>query len=248
MWEKITDADALGFKPANLPDVEPELQIPPPRPMVWQYPQSSLKKITPDLEDLLVNGIAVRGWKTLYRTMSERDGTDHYMQYCFRVNDTIIQGRDFRSYDDLYLAIESPDYAIWLTNAYHKEGTFTILCDKENPGRHEIFGHLELFIRMDLKCISRKITEATDPYLIDQLAYNFLRISISPLWNIGENSRKYFSIMEKIGLADSNEVHDSDRNLKLIKEIIPSGGYDREVLSELSDLCRIYVPGIWAAK
>ncbi len=248
MWEKISDADALGLKPASLPEVEPELQIPPPRPMVWQYPESSPKKISPELEDLLVNGIAVRGWKTLYRSHSEREGTEHYMQYSFQVDGSLIQGKNYRSYDDLHLAIESPDYAIWLANAFHREGTFTILSEKGNPARHEIFGHLELFIKMDLAQITQKICETTDPCRVDQLAYNFLKISISPLWNIGENSRKYFSLMEKLGLANKSEVHDSDTNLMFIKEIIPAGDYDREVLGELSRLCKIYVPGVWAAR
>jgi hypothetical protein len=248
MWENISDADALGLKPAGLPEVEPELQIPPPRPMVWQYPESSPNKISPEMENLLTHGIAVRGWKTLYRTRSEIEGTEHYMQYCFQADDSIIQGKNFRSYDDLHLAIESPDYAIWLANAFHREGSFTILYEKGNPVRHEIFGHLELFIRMDLKQITEKICSTTDPCQVDRLAYNFLKISISPLWNIGENSRQYFSLMEKIGLANMSEVHDSDTNLIYIKEVIPAGDYDKEVLEELSELCKSYVPGIWAAR
>lgn len=248
MWGKISNADALGLKPECLPEVEPELLVPPPRPMVWQYPKSSPMKMSPELEDLLVNGVAARGWKTIYRSRWEREGTEHYMQYCFQVNDSVIQGKNFRSYDDLHLAIESPDYAIWLANAFHKEGTFTILYEKGNPARHEIFGHLELFIRMDLAQITEMIHITKDPYMINQLAYNFLKISISPLWNIGVNSKKYFSLMEKIGLADMNEIHDSDTNLMFIKEMIPAGDYDKEILNELSELCKIHVPGIWAAR
>ena len=247
MWEKITDDRALALKPKNLPEIEKELQAAPPRKMVWLYPKSSYKKITTDLKELLINGIASRAWITFYETTSYREETEHYIQYCFEASDKLIHGKDIKSFDDIHFTYGSSEYNDWMKNSFKRKGTFTVIFNKTNPNIHEIFGHLELFVKEDLLNLSEKIKYCRDSELFDKLSEQFLKILTSPLKGIGNRWENYYNLMKKFGLAKNNEIFDSKKKLQIIKNIIPKVNFDKNDLFELSEICEEFTPGVWAA-
>ena len=248
MWEKINDQQALTKKPGKLPEIESELQVNTPRPMVWVYPKTMHREIPSGVKNLLTGGCATRAWITQYKTLSDRECTDHFVQYCFEAGSRIIHGKNYWSFDDLHLAYGAPDYAIWIVLAYKYNKSFTVLYNSEDPILHEIYGHLELYIDEDLLRLSQKIEKCRDAKELHDLSGKFLKIALGPLRSNGVIWDKYLDLMKEFGLAGSSDIYDSDKNIQIIKNIVPRRDYSQEILKELSDLCREFIPGFWAAK
>ncbi|MCK4802117.1 hypothetical protein KAS33_00435, partial [bacterium] len=128
MKEKITDKKALALKPKNLSKmIEPELQVPPPRPVVWAAREWSHRKIVPEIEYLLIHGQAARAWVTRDKSGWESGpeaGPYYNIQYCFETEHSLIHGKYGASFDGLHLAYGSPDFSAWISRAFKKGGTF----------------------------------------------------------------------------------------------------------------------------
>lgn len=135
-----------------------------------------------------------------------------------------------------------------MISCYKYNKTFTVIYNNEVPINHEIYGHLELYIDLDLIQISKKFESVKNQRELDELSGQFLRIALGPLKSNGIIWDKYLDLMKHMGLADKNDINDSGKNLQVIKNMLLKKSYSMNILTALSDLCREFIPGIWAAK
>ena len=82
-FQEIPDRIARAKRPSDTGKIETELQVSLPRSMVWAAREWSHGSITPEMEEFLINGTASRAWTVRHETQHDREGTDHWVQYCF---------------------------------------------------------------------------------------------------------------------------------------------------------------------
>jgi hypothetical protein len=250
-----TNKQAFSQKPKEPEDlsslIEPELQVPPPRPMVWVVAEVSQHKITDDIRYLLERGIAARAWVTKCVSSWEggpEAGPVYDVWYCYESAQGLMYGEFHAAFDGLHLAYGSPDYDSWLSRSFRRGGTFTVVYRGSNPEKCVIYGNLGLFIRKSLVKAAKELECCRKLEYIDTLAREFLTIAVGPLGAIRDGWEAYFYLMKKMGLMKEGGVQSFNENLKIVKKIILQGKYDESVLKRLAEICMKYTPGIWAAK
>jgi hypothetical protein len=246
-FKKISTRQARARRPKELGSVEPELQVPPPRPKVWEPGRWSTARHTRKTEKLLVHGGAARAWVTAYSSERDGEGTDHFVQFAFEVKGKLVQGKFIAGYDDLHLSYGSPDYDSWLKKAFHKKGTFTVLYNPKDPSEHVIYGTLEPFLKKTLLEVAREIVRSKDPIEVDRLARQFLDIALAPLGGVKGEWEEYYKLLGDIGLYVGEPGATYQKNLAAVKHLFHDGWVDRALLSRLSSICKRYWPGVWAA-
>ncbi|MBW2263233.1 MAG: hypothetical protein JRG91_14785 [Deltaproteobacteria bacterium] len=240
--KRIPDELALELKPDELPPVEPELAVEPPRPFVWAARSYSFGRITTEMREMLVGGRAVRAWVTHYASQRDPEGTDHLVQFAFEANAGCLHGSWSRGFDDYHLAVGSSDYSGWLDGALRPGGTFTVLF--EDAARPTIYGTMKLYIEENLVGLAAKLRlEPGSERLVEQ----FLRMAMAPSSLLRDDREEYLSLLEQIGFVPASGRNTWNRNLEHTRSEITAGNYDDAALTKLARLCRKYAPGTWAA-
>ena len=73
---QISHAQAHELRPRELPQVEPELAVAPPRPMVWAARRWSHGEISRQDADLLRHDLAARAWVTQVEVEHDQEGPE----------------------------------------------------------------------------------------------------------------------------------------------------------------------------
>ncbi|MHA1889424.1 MAG: hypothetical protein ACTSYS_00400 [Promethearchaeota archaeon] len=238
--------------PKNLPKIEPELEIHPPRPLVWVARKITSYKITRETRWLLVNGAASRAWVTSYKKELDVEGTEHHVHYNFLdKKKNIIPGYFLAFISESEVAINFPAYLSWIEKAFNEKGTFTVLYDGNNPTNHVIYGTLQLFIPKSLIQITNEIQACpdNDKSSLRKLLEDFLYVALSPIGRIKQKEEKveYYHLMENLQLATNGIINEHAENMEIIRKIIKLGKLDQDALLKLSNTCKKYAPGVWAA-
>ena len=239
---RVSDSLALEHRPGDLPDVEPELAVEPPRPFVWAARSWARRTITDGMRGLLVDGRAVRAWVTHHASQKDPEGTEHLVQYAFEDAGAIRHGLWRGAFDDLHLALGAGDYWRWILGAYRPGGTFTALF--EDPASPTIYGNMELYIEEDLASVAGRLRQ--DPgsgTVADQL----LRMILAPVGLPFDERDEYLSLLDRLGLDHGHVARAWSGNREHLVATIGAGSHDAAALERLADICRPFAPGLWAA-
>lgn len=228
--------------------MEPELGVPPPRPMVWA---PSSRKLTARIEDLLTTGAAVRAWVTEADTGWESGyeaGPYYKIDYAWEWETRTYRSRWEASFDAMHLGLGAGEYAGWLERSMCSGGSFTVLLDPERPSEPTIYGNLELFLKKNLVQAVRELRECADEELEERASEVFAFI-IAPLGRCQREWRDYFDLLSKLDMFDEKKgaVRDYEANIEVVRTDIKAGRFDAGVLDRLSGMCARYRPGVWAA-
>lgn len=248
MRKKISEREARELRPARLDLVEPELRAPRPRPMVWVARKWSHGKISPETRELLVGGLAARAWITHEHTTHDREGPDIFALFAYEHGDQLYQGQFFGSYDAMHLAIGFPDFAAWLGRAIRVGGTLTVLFPEAAPSKHAVYGRMELYIEKRLVDVlaEHEAASAERRGELLEIAARLIRGPIGPLQ--GDGWFEYYRELAKVSGMETNDQTTLFEVADAAIEAIKSGDYDRSPIERLSQVCREYMPGIWAAR
>jgi hypothetical protein len=235
-------------RPRGLPDVEDELLVEPPRPVVWA---ASSRKLTARIEELLTHGAAVRAWVTEADTGWESGyeaGPYYKIDYAWEWETRTYTGRWAASFDAMHLGLGAPEYAAWLERSMCSGGSFTVLLDPERPSEPTIYGNLELFLQKTLLQAVEELRTCSEEELEDR-ASEVLAFIIAPLGRCRREWRDYFDLLSKLDMFDENKgaVRDHEANIEVVRTDIRAGRFDAKVLERLSEMCSRYRPGVWAA-
>jgi hypothetical protein len=232
----------------ELPEVEPELKVSPPRPMVWA---SATHDLPEDVRNLLVNGIAVRarvteadtGWESGYEA-----GPYYKIRYEYEHDGKTHEGRWSASYDGIHLAYGAGEYMRWLDGAMCDGGTFTVLFLPDAPEKPRVYGTLEPHVKKSLLEAVDELASCTDAELEERSSAVFA-FMIAPLGRCQREWRKYYDLLDEMGMydRDKDQVRDGVENIEVVRTRIRSGDFDDDAMKELSELCARYRPGVWAA-
>lgn len=231
----------------SLLEVEPELRVPPPRPMVW----ASRHGIRQDVHELLVGGVAVRARVTHADTGWESGceaGPYYKIEYEYEYREKTYTSRWGASYDGLHLAYGAGEYMGWLDGAMREGGTFTVLFLPDAPGKPRVYGTLEPHVR-------KTLLEAVDELLsceeseVEEKTSEVLAFMIAPLGQCQSEWRKYYDLLGEMGMYDrkKGQVRDGEENMEVVRTRVRAGEFDTGAMKELSELCARYRPGVWAA-
>jgi len=216
--------------------------------MVWTARKWSHGKISPKTRELLVNGLAARAWVTHEHTTHDSEGPDILALFAYEQDGDLHQGRFFGSYDAMHLALGFADFAAWLGRAMRPGGTLTVLFPKDAPSKYAVYGSMELYIERSLIAVLAE-HEAASGEKKDELlevAATLLRGPIGPLQ--GDDWLEYFEQLSRVSGMETNDCTTLLEVADAAIEAIASDDYDRDPIDTLSEICREYMPGIWAAR
>lgn len=232
----------------TLPEVEPELRAPPPRPMVWAFSRGGLTEQT---RDLLVSGTAVRarvteadtGWESGYEA-----GPYYRITYEYEHAGTRYENRWAASYDGMHLAYGAGEYMAWLEGAMCTGGTFTVLFHPDAPQAPTVYGTLMPHVAKSLEQAVEELMSCGEDD-IEERASEVFAFMIAPLGRCQRDWRRYYDLLGRMGMYDEAEdrVRDGVENIEVVRTRIRQGDFDGDAMAELSELCARYRPGVWAA-
>ena len=249
----VSDPQALELKPAALPEVEPELRGPCPRPMVWTARDWSHGEISDPDAALLRHGVAARAWVTSAQMVLVREGPDILATFAFihQADGTVHHGRFCGSYDAMHLAIGFPDLAAWLGSAMCDGGTFTVLHPAGSPAEHRIYGTMELYLERDLvQLVEQLELTGAGTKAREALLREIRRLLAGPVGPMGRDYDEWRLYFDQLALLASVETSGRTTLFQLVDEAMAAmagGAFDRGPVPVLAPICRRYQPGIWAA-
>jgi hypothetical protein len=217
--------------------------------MVWVARGWSHGKITEPMRALLVGGCAARAWITWTEVEHDREGPDISAGFAWQHEGDVYQGRFFGSYDAMHLALGFPDFSAWLGRAITEGGTLTVLFPEDAPSDYSVYGKLELYIERTLAQAFAEHqdarTEQERTTHLDDIA-RLMRGPIGPMQ--GEDWREYFDLAAKVsGMATTGNTT-LPQVVDAAVAAIAAGTHDAAPIPRLSELCKVYMPGLWAAR
>ena len=246
---KFDTATAMRLRPRKLPSVEPELQIQPPRKMVWKTRNNGHAVITPEIENLLVNGVPARAWILAARWDSAPNGPDIRAEYAFEHDTGLKLGHFHGVYETALLNYGHADFSIWLQKTFRKGGTLTILYPRGEPDASSVYGSFQLYLTKDfIQQVEkyRRASSTNDKKRILEETDVLLMEAIGPMSK--EERDRYQELLARFADAplDANRTlfHYVDGAINALVQ----GNYNRHFLEDISSLIRKSLPGLWAAQ
>ena len=242
---------ATRLRPAELPMVEPELLVRPPRSMVWAARQWSGGTITDRTRELLLTGVARRAWITEVKWTKDSEGPEIRAGFAWEYAGQLHLGKFKGAYDAVHLALGNPEFSDWLHRTFREGQTLTVLFPENEPRKYVIYGKLELYIRRDLTCLLRDLARSTS--IIDEVTtIGHLRTVLEATARLAKGKVKeqdeFIGLLVRfVDLVPDQEILVADLIEKTI-ETLRNGRYDITHVAPLSRFCFRYLPGTWAAR
>ncbi len=234
--------------------IEQPLRARPPRKRFWPEDQYD-----DEVVDLLKRGLAVSACVT----SAEEEWVDGYeagprytLHYRFetRGGDIVEEQKSFE-FDGTHLAYDETGFREWIQKIMKVGQMFTVLYHAKDPKKHIIVGLEEIQQELTLVALTRRLRTAKSQTssAFEQNLNDFLYLINPHTYDYVDdqgylNKRLLFLLALQLGLLPKTAKYQRYKDIQFEKKdvlrFLKRKEIDREMLSDLSELCELYRSGV----